>query len=95
MSNIENNMQYREYLINNADNIIKYNQIVSHTNCSNTQIFTEKHTIDQSLKLVNTVTSTSLPIQYNDVDSSLKINHLNNYYTKANQCAPNFKLNID
>lgn len=93
MSNIKTNMQYREYLMNNADNIIKYNQIVSHTNCSTTQILQDNYSTDQSLKLVNTITTTSLPIEYNSGDSALKINHLNKYYTKANLSAPNFKLN--
>ena len=41
--NIQNNMEYREYLTKNADTIIKYNQVVANTNCSNTQIIPDNN----------------------------------------------------
>ena len=91
-SNIQNNMNYREYLIKNADTIIKYNQIVANTNCSNIQVLPDNNLGDKSIKQLNQIHPSQNPISYNDNESLLKRNYLNDYYIMANMCSPTYSI---
>lgn len=90
IQNIQNNMEYREYLTKNADTIIKYNQVVANTNCSNTQIIPDNNLGNSSNKTLNIDYSSLIPILTINKKSFLKKDYLNNYYTMANLCSPNF-----
>jgi len=90
IQNIQNNMEYREYLTKNADTIIKYNQVVANTNCSNTQIIPDNNLGNSSNKTINMDYSSLIPILTTNKKSFLKKDYLNNYYTMANLCSPNF-----
>lgn len=91
MSNIQNNMNYRNYLINNADNIIKHNQVVATSTSSNTSIL-PTFGVDQQVQNPNEVNHYTIPLPYNENDSNLKIDYLNNYLIQANMSAPNIKF---
>ena len=85
---MQTNMEYRHYLMNNADNIIKHNQIVANTNCTNTPNLLNDFKYQNNPLFLDSIKITS----YNDNNNSdLKQNYLNNVYIKSNMYTPIIK----
>ena len=61
-SGIKTNWQYRKYLMENADQIIKYNQLGACNECSSTSNYSDEETLNKS-NLVN-----SQPFGYENSD---------------------------
>jgi hypothetical protein len=86
----KSNMEYRHYLMNNSDNIIKYNQLQAKASCSNTLMPFENSYVQSSPVIFNSVTDQ--PLSY-DSNSDLKLNHLNKLLFVANMSAPSIQYN--
>ena len=86
----KSNMEYRHYLMNNSDNIIKYNQLLANANCSNT-ILPEINQFTQPPPILfNSITDKPLPY---DTNSDLKLNYLNKLLFIAGMSAPSIIYN--
>ena len=86
----KSNMEYRHYLMKNSDNIIKYNQLLAHTSCSNTVMPFENSYVKSSPVLFNSIADQPLPY---DKNSDLKLNHLNKLLFIAGMSAPSIRYN--
>ena len=75
-------MEYRKYLTNNSNNIIKENQVSANAYCSNTFL-----PIDNQNTLSNPIVFKFIsdPSPYN---SDLKLNYLNDYVKTAELFTP-------
>jgi hypothetical protein len=79
------NLEYRQYLIKNADLIIDNNQNVAAGNCSNIVPILPKESISSSPILYNSVITNPSPY---DNNSDLKDNYLKNYIRIAGMSTP-------
>jgi hypothetical protein len=84
------NMAYREYLIKNADIIIRNEQNIALGNCSNI-IPTFKETMPSSPILFNSIIKNP---SIHDKPSDLKDNFLNNYLNISRISTPAIQYNI-
>jgi len=78
--NIKNNMEYRQYLMKNADSIIRYNQHAANINCANSQVTPD---IESNVSLRD-------PIYNHNEKNVLRDSYLSNKWIMANMCAPKF-----
>jgi hypothetical protein len=79
-SGIKTNWQYRKYLMENADQIIKYNQLGACNECSSTSNYSDEETINKS-NLVN-----SQPFGYENSD--LKNSYLSRQQLQERMITP-------
>jgi len=92
--NINNNSDYRKYLQNNADYIIKNNQLVSCDECSNCKYisnFSKDNLETKSPYIFNSSLSNNQPFGYETSD--LKNVYLSRHVLDAEKYAPRFSLN--
>ena len=78
--NIKNNMEYRQYLMKNADSIVRYNQHAANINCGNSMVTPD---LDANLSLRD-------PIYHFHERNPLRESYLSNKSLLANMCAPKF-----
>ena len=79
-SGIKTNWQYRKYLMENADQIIKYNQLGACNECSSTSNYSDEETLNKS-NLVN-----SQPFGYENSD--LKNSYLSRQQLQERMITP-------
>ena len=101
-NNFPSNLAYREYLIANADSIIKSNQLASNANCTNTAIISDtSYTSSSPIMLScnysyrNNDNNNSSNSQDNDnknyTNNFNKISYLKNLFIQSYMAAPTLK----
>ena len=83
-------MEYRQYLIHNADNIIKYNQVAANSNCSTILTPLNLMYMSSAPIMYNYITNT--PLSY-DNNSDLKHNYLNKVINISGTASLGIKYN--
>lgn len=90
--NIKTNWQYRKYLTQNADSIIRFNQLESCNQCCTCpELNSNQKSIPNSPFLYKTCTDSTQPYGYQN--SNLKNLYLSSQQLNARKMAPQLKLN--
>ena len=84
----QSNMEYRQYLINNADNIIENNQLSANINCSQSLTQNDNTYMSSSPIIFHSIINPPLPY---DSNSDLKLNYLNRLLFISNMSSPEIR----